>query len=742
LNIIKAKNAGFCFGVRKAVEAVYDYVENNTIQVYTLGPIIHNDDVVKNLQDKGVGIIEEGDIPQLTQGTVFIRSHGVGSTVYDILKANDQIKWIDLTCPFVKRIHDIVSEYDKKGYTIIIVGKSTHPEVQGINGWCHLQGIIVENEADIEQIQGINKACIVAQTTISSEKWDQLLKIIQNKINKLEIFNTICHTTSERQFEASKIATQSDVVYVIGGKKSSNTQKLFEVCCGKCKRTFAIENANDIEYIGKYNPDLNIGIVAGASTPDWIIEEVLDKMSTLEQTSKETVVDQQEDVVEEAKAEQVQDDVVEDVEMSMEDVEMSMEDLENSMVTLHRGLVTKGTILKITDEEIIINLGYKSDGILPIEEVYADKDKNPKDELSVGDEIDVKIIEVNDGNGNVRLSRRDIEANKVWTILQTAMDEKKEFQAICKEVVKGGVVTFVEGCRVFVPASQLAMHFVRNLNSFENKEMRVRIIELDRRKKRVIGSQRVILEEEHAQVVEDVFAKAQPGERISGEVKRLTDFGAFVDIGGIDGLIHVSDLSWGRVKHPSDVLKPGDSVEVVVLKADKENEKISLSLKDTIPQPWDNIETKYPVGEIVEGTVARITGFGAFVSLEPGVDGLVHISQVADRRIEKVEDVLKIGDVVKPKVISVDPETKKISLSIRATIPREEKTEQYEQREPREQGEQRPQRPQQRRATKARPVKSRMSEEIQRYASEEMTNSLGDSIHADALEKLRQSLSE
>lgn len=729
MKIIKAKNAGFCFGVRKAVEAVYEYVESNSNQVYTLGPIIHNDDVVKHLEKKGVEIVSEEEIPKLTNGLVFIRSHGVGKKVYETLNANHQIEWKDLTCPFVKRIHDIVLEYDEKGYTIFIVGKATHPEVIGINGWCKQHGIIIENESDLDQIQGVNQACIVAQTTFSSEKWNVLIKIIQNKINKLEIFNTICHTTSERQFEAKEIAAESDITYVIGGKKSSNTRKLFEVCCGKCERTFAIENANDIEHIGKYNSDLKIGIVAGASTPDWIIEEVLDKMSTLEETNKESVVEQQEEVVEEAKTEQVQDEIV-------EDVEMSMEDLEKSMVTLHRGLVTTGTILKITDDEVIVNLGYKSDGVLPIDDVYADKDKNPKDELSVGDEIDVKIIEVNDGNGNVRLSRRDIEANKVWTMLQQAMDEKKEFQVVCQEVVKGGVVTFIEGCRVFVPASQLAMHFVRNLNSFENKELRVRIIELDRRKKRVIGSQRVILEEEHAQVVEDVFEKAQPGEKISGEVKRLTDFGAFVDIGGLDGLIHVSDLSWGRVKHPSDVLKPGDAVEVIVLKADKENEKISLSLKDTIPHPWANIEDKYPVGEVVEGTVARITGFGAFVSLEPGVDGLVHISQVADKRIEKVEDVLKIGDVVKPKVISVDPETKKISLSIRATIPKPERMERTEKSE-------RPARAQQpKRAPKARPVKSKMAKEIERYASDELTNSLGDSIHADALEELRKRLSE
>jgi len=635
LKIILAKHAGFCFGVMRAVKAVYDKVASGE-PIYTIGPIIHNPQVVDELRKKGV-VIEE-DIDRIENGTVIIRSHGVVPAIYERIKEKN-LKLVDATCPYVKRIHEKVRRFHENDYQIIIVGEREHPEVIGINGWCNNQAIILNDSSDIDSLPPVKKACVVAQTTITQEKWDEVIGAITPRVQDLEIFNTICYTTSERQKEAVAISKIASVMLVIGGKNSSNTQKLFNICKQYCKRTYAIETAADIPLLHLGSNDI-VGITAGASTPDWIIKEVVSRMSEQEH-------------------------------MNQQDVNF-MEDFEKTLVTIKNRQTVKGTVVQVSDDEVSVNIGYKSDGIIPKSELSTDPDVQPKDLFKVGDEIEVEVLKVNDGEGNVILSKKAVDLKKTWAAIEEAFEKGTVIEGIGKEVVKGGLIATVMGIRTFVPASQLSTHFVQDISQFVGQPLRLKIIEMERNRNRIVASQRAVLEQEAEEAKNRLWDSLEVGQKRTGIVRRLTDFGAFVDIGGVDGLIHVSDLSWGRVKHPSDVVKVGEEVEVVVLAVDREKERISLGYKQTKPHPWDTAVSKYQVNSIVEGKVVRIASFGAFVELEPGLDGLVHISQIANHRVNKVEDELKVGDMVRVKILEVKPEEKRISLSIREALPESE----------------------------------------------------------------------
>jgi ribosomal protein S1/(E)-4-hydroxy-3-methyl-but-2-enyl pyrophosphate reductase len=629
LQIILATNAGFCFGVKRAVQSVYEHL-NPSKTIYTLGPIIHNPQVVSDLEQKGV-IVEEC-LDNIEDGTVIIRSHGIGKLAYDELR-NKEVEIIDATCPFVKRIHQIVEEHYTEGYDIIIIGEREHPEVKGINGWCNGAAYILNSYDDVDRLSHIDKACVVAQTTITHEKWNNILSRLKHIVSDLKVFDTICHTTSKRQNETKELAKKVDVMLVIGGHNSSNTKKLYSICKNYCKKTFAIETAEEINNKLIRSGDV-IGITAGASTPDWIIKEVIDKMDQINnQNSQENTV--------------------------------SMEDFEKTMVSLRNGQIVKGVVLSVNPQEAIVNIGYKADGIISADEVFLEQNQTLEDIIKVGQEIEVEVIKINDGEGNVLLSCKSIQQQKVWNDIQKGYEAGVEFRGKCTQAVKGGVIASINGIRTFVPASQLSTKYVEDLNTFVGKELRLKIIELDKRRNRLVASQRIILEDEEEAKRQAVWNSLKEGEKITGTVKSITDFGVFVDIGGIDGLIHISDLSWGHVKHPSEVLSENQQVEVIVLSFDKEKGRISLGYKQTLPQPWENADNKYPVGSIVEGKVVRITSFGAFVELEPGVDGLVHISQISNKRINKVEDALKVGDIINAKVLDVKPEDHKLSLSIK-----------------------------------------------------------------------------
>ncbi len=637
-NVMLAESAGFCFGVKRAIEMAYAEIEeNNGEPLYSYGPLIHNKEVTNDLDKKGLHIIESLD--GIDKGTVVIRSHGVGKFLYDALEEKG-MKIVDGTCPFVKKIHNIVNEAWNDGKSIIIAGDGRHPEVMGINGWCGNSAVILESpeEAAAAELDVDKKYAVVVQTTFRQSKFDDMIEILKGKGLHLDISQTICSATEKRQKEAMELSKTVDKMIVIGDKKSSNTQKLVEICKKNCENTVHIETICDL-VLKSFSKGDKIGITAGASTPPAIIKEVVVTMS------------------ENVKVE----------EMSFEQM------LEESLVTLHTGDVVKGTVIQVVGEEVSVNLGFKSDGVIPRGEFSRDTTVVPSQVVKAGDEIEVFVVRVNDGDGNVLLSRKRIEEQKGMEDIEKAFNEKTVVTGTVTDVVKGGLIAIVNGVRVFIPSSQVSNRFIEDLSVFKGQELEFNIIEMDRVKRRIIGGRKALVEQEIAAKKAALFETIEAGKKIAGTVSRLTDFGAFVDLGGVDGLIHISEMSWGRISNPREVLKEGQAVEVFVLDVDKEKGKISLSLKDASMNPWTLAVEKYAVGTVVEGKVVRMVPFGAFVELEPGVDGLVHISQIANKHVVKPEDELKVGEVINVKVLEVNSEQKKISLSKRqADAPVEE----------------------------------------------------------------------
>ena len=630
MEIILAKSAGFCFGVKLAVDCVYEKSKED--KIYTYGPIIHNKNVVKDLEKQGVEIIEnlEKDI----NGKVIIRSHGVPSSVYKLLEQKN-IEYVDCTCPFVKKIHRIVDENYKQGKRVIIIGNKNHPEIIGINGFCDNTALIANsieefNNLDIED----NKEYIlVSQTTFDITVFEKLLQSVKN--NNIKVFNTICSATNDRQTEALELSKQVDYMIVLGDTSSSNTQKLYEICKKNCENTYLCETIKDLQ-LNNFKKNVKIGITAGASTPPAIIKEALNKMNEMEN-------------------------------MSFEEM------LNESFKTLHNGSVVKGSVIRVTDNEVFVNLGYKADGVIEKSEFSNDANINLKNEVSVGDEIEVFVIKVNDGDGNVVLSRKRLEMNKGFDELEEAFNNKSILKGKIVDVIKGGLIANINNVRVFVPSSQISNKFVQDLNSFKGKEFDFNIIEFNKSKRRIIAGRRDLVQSMEDEAKAKVYENIKVGDKLEGTVSRIVDFGAFVDLGGVDGLIHISELSWGRVKKVSDVLKEGDKVTVYVLEVNKDKNKISLSLKDSEKNPWVLAKDKYKISDVVEGKVVRLVDFGAFVELEEGVDGLVHISQICQKHIAKPEEALSIGQVVKAKVTEIDTDNKKISLSIKEVdSPKEE----------------------------------------------------------------------
>lgn len=637
MEIILAKSAGFCFGVNRAMEAVYREIGKE--KLYTLGPLIHNKIVKRDLEEKGVFCIHSLD--EITEGMVVIRSHGVGEEIYKELERRGQ-HYLDGTCPFVKKIHSIVKKCRDAGMEIIIVGDKTHPEIMGIYGWCGNSGSIVFSKEELLQqnLPKGKKYAVVVQTTFRLSKFLEIIDCLQEQGYQFEMYNTICSATSERQREADEISKKVDKMLIIGDKESSNTQKLYEICKKNCNNSFYIETIADL-VLNIFDSNDKIGVTAGASTPPVIIKEVISTMN------------------------EAQNDAVKKVEEGEELTFQQM--LDQSFVSLHTGDVVKGTVIQISNEEVSVNLGYKSDGIIPKGEYSSDANVLPSKILQVGEEIEVFVVRVNDGEGNVLLSKKRIEAQKGMEEIEKAYNEKTVVTGKVTEVVKGGLIAIVNGVRVFIPSSQVSNRFIEDLKVFQGQDLTFEIIELDRVKRRIIGGRKALIEKEMSEKKAALFASLEKGSKITGTVSRITDFGAFVDLGGVDGLIHISEMSWGRITNPKEVLTEGQQVEAIILDVDKEKGKISLSLKDSANNPWNTAAEKYPVGSVVEGKVVRMVPFGAFIELEPGVDGLVHISQIANKHVVKPEDELSIGEMIKVKVLEMNVEQKKISLSKRET---------------------------------------------------------------------------
>ena len=631
MEVILAKTAGFCFGVKRAVDTVYK--EAGKENVYTYGPIIHNEQVVSDLEKKGVSVLRtKEELEHLEKGTVIIRSHGVAKEIYDLIEKKG-LTLVDATCPFVKKIHKVVQKASEEGKEIIIVGSAEHPEVEGIRGWCNGKVEIIANMEDVKEMTLSEPACLVSQTTFNYKKFKDLVEIISQKGYDIEVCNTICNATEERQMEAKSIAANVDAMIVIGDKHSSNSQKLFEISNKECKNTFFVQTLKDLdlkpfESIGK------VGITAGASTPQKIIKEVHASMT----------------------------------EKSFEQL------LEESLVTIHNGEVVEGTVIDVKPDEIILNIGYKADGILTRNEYSNDSANVDLTTVAkVGDKMETKVLKVNDGEGQVLLTYKRLAAEKGNKRLEEAYENKEVLKAPVAQVLDGGLSVLIDEARVFIPASLVSDSYERDLKKYEGQEIEFVISEFNPRKRRVIGDRKQLLVAAKKEKQKELFEKIEVGMKIDGVVKNVTDFGAFIDLGGADGLLHISEMSWGRVENPKKVFNIGDKVTVLI--KDIQGEKIALSLKFPEENPWLTAEEKYKVGNVVTGKVARMTDFGAFVELESGIDALLHVSQIAKEHIDKPSDVLSVGQEITAKVVDFKKDEKKISLSMKALLTDEDKAE-------------------------------------------------------------------
>ena len=625
-----AKTAGFCYGVKRAVDKVYEAISEGK-KIATLGPIIHNKQVVEDLEAHGVKAYSDiSEIPD--DVAVVIRTHGVKKAVIDELSGRE---YIDLTCPFVAKIHRIVKEHYEKGYTILIVGDASHPEVMGINGWCNDSAIITYDENFCMPEEYVEKdICIVAQTTINKNVFVQIVQNVKNTCKRVVIFDTICSATKDRQEEAYTLSAESDIMFVIGGRESSNTKKLYAISQEACAETYFIETYEDIPQ-SIYLKNKKIGITAGASTPARTIEEVF---TTMDEKIKN---------------------------------EESFAELfaQYESKTLNNGDIVDATVVEVRNTEVIVDLGgFKYNGQLSTEQLSDDPYLKASDIVKPGDVIKVYVVGVNDAEGKVVLSRKKLIQMESWNKMKEAFDNKEVLEGKIIKVVRGGVIALANDSQVFIPARQASLRYVSDLETLLGTSVKLRLTEIDERRKRVVGSVRVLLEEERKACLDKFWADAEAGKEYSGVVKSLTSFGAFVDIGGVDGLVHISELSWNKIKHPSEVVKEGDVLKVYIKDINEETKKISLGYKKAEDNPWVIAKAKINLDDVVKCKIVRMMPFGAFAEILPGVDGLIHISQIADRRIGRPEDVLEIGQEVEAKVVELDWETNKISLSIRALI--------------------------------------------------------------------------
>ena len=630
-----ARSAGFCYGVRRAVQMAEMAAEGGRPCVM-LGPIIHNRDVIAYLESIGVGLVDTPE--EVPPGTaVLIRSHGEGRPDHEALARLGR-PVIDATCPNVSRIHQIVSRAEEGGRQVLIIGTRTHPEVAAIAGWCRrpvvLEGVAeLSNWLETAPERRDIPLTMVSQTTSTRFIWDSCVEKAKKECTNLKIFDTICNATCKRQSEAQALAARSDAMVVIGGRESSNTKRLAELCGALCPMVVWIERAAELEPSNLCRK-ASIGITAGASTPEWIIKEVYDKMSD------------------------------ENIEIEESFAEM----LEKSIKTLNTGEKVTGVVTGITPTEIYVDLGTKHAGYIPVSELTDDPTAKVEDLVKIGDEIETYVMRVNDQEGVVTLSKKRLDTVKSWDDIEQAREEHTTVEGVVTEENKGGVVVSIKGVRVFVPASQTGLPRETPMSQLLKQHVRLRITEVNRARRRVVGSIRAVEAEERAAKAAEVWANIEENKRYTGTVKSLTSYGAFVDIGGVDGMVHISELSWSRIKHPSEVVSVGDTVEVYVISFDKEKKKISLGMKDRSQNPWEVFTGKYQPGDVANVRVVKLMTFGAFAEVVPGVDGLIHISQIADHRIDKPGDVLSEGQMVDVKIIDIDYDNKKVSLSIRALL--------------------------------------------------------------------------
>ena len=644
MEVILAKKAGFCFGVKRAVDMAYEeaerlgkngqvppaYGENGEPsfeRAYTYGPIIHNEEVTRELEEKGVRCISSlEDILQLPPSTIIIRSHGIGRKEYEAIESAGH-RILDATCPFVKNIHRIVKEQSEAGDVIVIIGDPDHAEVQGIRDWCSSEPYIISSLEEAKALPEVmdHQVTVVSQTTFHLKKFEEIVVLLKEKYYNIRVCQTVCNATEERQTEARVLASQVDAMIVIGGRHSSNTQKLVEISRQACGNTYYIQTLNDLD-LTAFESVRRVGITAGASTPNKIIKEVHDSMSE-------------------------------------ENFEQMLQD--ETPVSIRTGQIVEGKVIGVKPDELVVNINYKSDGIVTASE-YSNSPVDLTQEVQVGDSISAKVMKINDGEGQVVLSVKKVKAEKAYDELEKAFNEGSVVKGVVTQALSGGLSVSVDECRVFIPASLVSDTFEKNLEKYVGQEVEFILTEFNPHKRRVIGNRKQLIVDRKKKAAEELFARIEVGQTVEGSVKNVTDFGAFIDLGGADGLLHISEMSWGRVENPKKIFKVGDVVKCFIKEIN--GEKIALSLKFDDQNPWLSAAEKYAIGTIVTGRVARMTDFGAFIVLEPGIDALLHVSQISSEHVEKPSDVLKTGETITAKVVDFKGPEKKISLSIKALL--------------------------------------------------------------------------
>ena len=644
MEIKLAQTAGFCFGVNRAVNMVYKLLDEGK-SVATLGPIIHNTEMVNELKERGA--VTVGAPAEAPEGsTLVIRSHGVSKAVKDSIK-DSGVECCDATCPFVSKIHSIVAAADaQENRSVFIAGDSAHPEVQGIIGHSSVPCYTYKNNEELVELisnipsENYNTAIFVAQTTFSEKEWKKCSKTIKKVCTNPKIFATICSATHSRQTEAENLARSSQLMIVIGDKKSSNTSKLFELCSKVCPSTIWIETAKELSPERLSNVS-TVGVTAGASTPARIIKEVLDKM---EEMTKSGVTNE------------------------TEDFEALLEENLKGLNTNERVM---GTVISITPTEVYVDVGRKQAGFIPAEELSFGPVSNPADFVKVGDEIELLIMKTNDVEGTIMLSKRRVDAKKDWDELEKLAEENAVLSGEVIEVVNGGVIVFARNNRIFIPASQASITRMEDLTPLLHTEVEFRLLEVSQRgrRKKIVGSIKSVQRDQRSEFKAAFWEGIEVGKTYVGTVKSLTTYGAFVDLGGVFGMIHISELSWNRIKHPSEVVNVGDTIEVFVKDFNTETSKISLGYKKQEDNPWEILRRDYPVDTVCKVKVAGITTFGAFATIIPGIDGLIHISQLSNKHVEKPQDVVSVGDELDAQIVAIDFEKKRVSLSVRALLP-------------------------------------------------------------------------
>ena len=712
LEIVTADEAGFCFGVQRAVNMAINAASGNKKSVYTLGSIIHNPQVVDKLKSLGITSVKSPE--DISEGVLIIRSHGVAPSV--LKKARKKgLDIVDATCPYVKKAQKYVQQLVNEGYHTFIFGEKNHPEVKGIYGFSQQQAKIIKDRNFIDNIKLKNKVGFVAQTTQSPEAYKSIISSVINSVNELKVFNTICNTTQKRQNTSEVLARQVDIMFVIGGFNSANTNRLAEICSKTGTPTYHIETIADIDWDWLKNKK-KIGITAGASTPDWLIKEVIqamkeeksedqeitmesaeeeqekelegidnENMETNEKNNEEEIIEDEisetqeesnenNEEIDETTAEEENDEITAveeepvtepEEQETNEDVEMEEQTIEYSdIANLKKGQKVSGKVVEIQDDGVYVDVNYKSDGFIPHHELSTSSFEDPSEIVEMDEEIEVVILTLEDEEGNMILSKKQADYEKAWEEIIEVYEDNEIIEAEVTKEVKGGLVVDL-GIRGFIPASHVAIGYIEDLSDYIGKELELKIIEVERENKNVVLSHKEVLEKERAQEKEETLSSLEEDQTLTGTITKLVDFGAFVDIGGVEGLLHISEMSWGRIGHPSEIFSEGDEIEVKVLSVNKDEERISLGYKQLQPDPWEEFAEKHYEGEVVEGEITKTVDFGAFMKIENGIEGLIHISQLSQKHVKTPDEVVSVGETCEAKILNIDPEQKRVGLSIK-----------------------------------------------------------------------------